>query len=367
MKVTNVGTYLIDQVESQDGWSSGKKFLFVKLETDEGLVGWGEAYAVGHRERAIEEIIRSLGRALVTLPEASPRGFRRHIAFQLAHKHPGFDFSAAASALEIALWDLWGKKLNAPLHRLLGGALVDRVPLYANTWSDATPSFEALAERCLDLKNQGFQAVKIYPMKYPTLDESVECLRQVREAVGPTTDIMIDLAVLDDPKLALQAARLFEAYAPYWFEEPLTGEDLDALAELRGKTDLAIVTGERQCGKYHFRDVLQKRAADILNPDIAGAGGILEMLEIAAMAEAHSVKVSPHCWNSPTVAFAAMIHVCAVMPNALAAEYYSDYVAFGNQLATCDYDIVDGQATLPKAPGLGVDMNEALLVELAAK
>lgn len=367
MRVSNIRTYLVGPTASPDGWSKGKTVLFVKVETDGGIAGWGEAYALRGRERAIEEIILSLGRELIEGLETSPRAFRTNVAVQMASKHPSMDFSCAVSGLEIALWDVAGKSLGVPVHQLLGGALTDRIPLYVNTWSDCPPSPEALAARCRALKEQGYRAVKIYPMKYPSLTQSEECLRQVREAVGPDTEILLDLSVLDDPHQALMAARRFEPYAPFWFEEPLTGEDLDALCDLRAKVDMRIVTGERQSGKHRFREILQKRAADVLNPDIAGCGGILELMEIAAMAEAHSVMVSPHCWNSTTIAFSAMLQVCAMIPNSLPAELFFDYLAFGETLAQCGFEIRDGYATLPQAPGLGVTMNEEVLAAVASE
>ena len=145
----------------------------------------------------------------------------------------------------------------------------------------------------------------------------------------------------------------------------MAGDDLDAMAEFRANVNSRVTTGERQSGIRHYRNVLMKRAADVLNPDIAGAGGILEMLEIGAMADAHSAKISPHSWNSTTVAFLAMLHTCAVMRNAVYAELCYDYLELGAEFADCDYVIEDGYARLPRQPGLGVVMNEDALRSLA--
>jgi galactonate dehydratase len=280
-------------------------------------------------------------------------------------KHPGIDYSSAVSAIEIALWDLLGKSVGQPVHALLGGAIVGKVPVYANAWDQPVQTPEAIAARCAMMRSQGYRAVKIYPLRQPTLAAAEACVRLTREAVGPDVDIMLDFAVQKDLRHALRAARLFEPYDPYWIEEPLAGDDLDALAELRASIGSRITTGERQSGIRHYRDVLVKRAADVLNPDIAGAGGILEMLEIGAMADAHSVAISPHSWNSTTVAFLAMLHTCSVMRNAIFAELYYDYLELGAELADCDYVIEDGYASLPEKPGLGVEMNEEVLRSLA--
>jgi galactonate dehydratase len=365
MKIANVTPYLVGPRPSADGWSKGQIVVFVKLETDAGLVGWGEAYALSSRQRAAREIIVALGEALKQMSDATPRAFLNHIAKPMATWHPSIDYSSAVSAIEIALWDLLGKSVGRPVHALLGGALVHKVPLYANAWDQPLQTPEAIAARCAMMRSQGYRAVKIYPLRQPTLAAAEACVRLTREAVGPDFDIMLDFAIQKDPRRALRAAHLFEPYDPYWIEEPLAGDDLDALAEFRASTDIRITTGERQSGIRHYRDVLVKRAADVLNPDIVGAGGILEMLEIGAMADAHSVAMSLHCWASTTVAFLAMLHTSAVMRNAIFAELYYDYLELGAELADCDYVIEDGYASLPQKPGLGVEMNEDALRALA--
>jgi galactonate dehydratase len=365
MKITNVTPFLVGPRPSADGWSTGQIVVFVKLETDTGLVGWGEAYALSHRQRATREIILALGEALKQMPEAGPRAFLHRIAKPMDSKHPGIDYASAVSAIEIALWDLLGKTAGMPVHALLGGAIVEKVPVYANAWDSPLQTPQAIAERCARMRSEGHRAVKIYPLRQATLEDAEACVRLTREAVGRDVDIMLDFAVQRDMRHALRAAHLFEPYEPYWIEEPLAGDDPDALAEFRAATTARITTGERQAGLRHFRHVLERRAADVLNPDIAGAGGLLTMLEIGAMAEAHSVLISPHSWNSTTVAFLAMLHACAVMPNAIYAELYYDYQELGAELADCDYVIEGGYARLPEQPGLGITMNEDALRSMA--
>jgi galactonate dehydratase len=365
MKISNVTPFLVAPRPSSDRWSQGQIMIFVKLETDCGLVGWGEAYALEHRQHAICEVILALGAAIKQMEDATPRGFVHRCARNMDSDHPGIDYASAVSAIEIALWDLLGKSTGLPLHALLGGALIDRVPLYANAWDDPVQSPQAVADRCAMMKSQGYRAVKIYPLRRPTLAEAEACVRLTREAVGPDVDVMIDFAIQRDPRHALHAVKLFEPYNPYWIEEPVAGDDLIAMAEIRAATTCRITTGERQAGLRHYRSVLTARAADVLNPDIAGAGGILEMLEIGALAHAHGAHISPHSWNSTTVAFMAMLHVCAVMPNATYAELYYDYLELGAEFAACDYVIEGGHVRLPQKPGLGVEMNEEALVSLA--
>ena len=365
MKIKTVTPFLVGPRPSSDGWTVGHTVFLVKLETECGLVGWGEAYALQHRQKACREILLSVGEALTQIPDASPRKFLYNVAAPMRTKHPGIDYSAAVSAIEIALWDLLGKSMGQPVHALLGGAIFDRIPVYANAWDNPVQSAQAVANRCAMMCAQGYRAVKIYPLRRSTLAEAEACVRLTREAIGPNVDMMLDFAVQQDPHYALQAANLFEPYNPYWIEEPVAGDDPDALAEFRMRVKSRVTTGERQSSIRHCRDVLQKRAADVLNPDIAGVGGIMAMLNVGAMADANSVKISPHNWNSTTVAFLAMLHVCAVMPNTNYAELYYDYLELGAQFADCDFVLANGYASLPKKPGLGIEVKEGALRSLA--
>lgn len=355
MKIANVRVFLIDEAQNP----LNRRFVFARVETEDGIVGWGEAYAIRWREHAIAEIIKNLSNVLIALPHASPRTFVDAVAKSFTTHHLSIDVSSGVSALEMALWDIEGKVAGKPLHQLLGTATTSTVPLYANMWCPSPDeTADSLVARCCAVKDQGFKALKIYPMRYGHLPDAVDCARRVREAIGDDMDMMIDVAVLDDPSYAIDVARGLEPFNPYWFEEPVAGENLDAMAEVRRDTSIPIVTGERQCGIHHFRNVLEKQAADILNPEIAGAGSILDMMELAKLADAQSVKISPHCWDSMTLALAAMVHICAVLPNALAGEYFQDYVPFCETLARLDFSVVDGHATLPDTPGLGVHMDE---------
>ncbi|QGX99438.1 mandelate racemase/muconate lactonizing enzyme family protein [Roseovarius faecimaris] len=364
MRIVAVTPYLIPARPGADGWSQGHSVILVRLEAANGLIGWGEAYALEHRQRAIREVILTLGGAVTEMSEASPRRFLDHVARPMESKHPGIDYAAAVSAIEIALWDLAGKAAGLPLHALLGGAVKERIPLYANAWDNPVQPPEAIAARCGAMCREGYRAVKIYPLRQATLAASEAVVRLTREAVGPEVDLMLDFAVETDPRRALQAARLFAPYAPYWIEEPVAGDQIDLLAEFRARTDQRVTTGERQAGLPHYNALLRARAADVLNPDIAGVGGLLRMLEIGAMTQAAGAQLSPHNWNSTTVAFLAMLHVCAVLPNATYAELFYDYLPMGADYATCDYVIKDGFASLPASPGLGVEIDEDALARL---
>jgi L-alanine-DL-glutamate epimerase-like enolase superfamily enzyme len=358
MTIRSIKTYHVDASKTLT-----KSYVFCRVEADDGTVGWGEAYAIPRRERGIAEFVRGLGEMLMTLEDVSPQNFWENVNGWYDEGHLSIDLSCAASAIEVALWDVLGKQAGKPVCDLLGTVVRRSLPLYVNMdpVNDHHQPIERLAKRCAAMKERGFDAVKIYPMEYEPLGEATECVRRVRAAIGEDTHLLLDAWALDDAEFAVEAARSFTPFNPFWFEEPVAGERINEMAEVRRQIELPIVTGERQTGLHHFRAVLEGQAADILNPDIVGVGGILEMVEIARLAETYDAKIAPHCWNSTTVAVAAMAHACAVMPNALIGEYFADYEPFFSQFGELDIDISGGTATIGDAPGLGVRMNEQAL------
>lgn len=359
MTIRTVSTYLVDPVEKIT-----KNFLFCRVESDDGTVGWGEAYAIPRRERGIAEFIKGLGSMLMTLEKPSPQSFRSNVTGWFDEGHLSIDLSAAASALEVALWDIQAKRADKPLCELLGKVLTRSIPLYANM-DPLSPdeSIDQLVERCVEIRRQGYNAIKIYPMEHEPLDQAIECVRRVRQAIGNDAHLLLDIWVLDNPDDALLAAREFAPFNPFWFEEPIAGERIDDMARIRREIDIPIVTGERQIGVHHFRSVLEKEAADILNPDILGTGGIQDMIEISRLAASYDARISPHCWNSTLVGTAAMAHTMAVLPNAVIGEYFPHFESFCSELGELRLNMEGSTVTIGKTPGLGVCMNEAALAD----
>ena len=357
MSIREIKIYFVDA-----SGRASKNLIFCSVETDDGTVGWGEAYAIPRRERGIAEIMRGLSDMLMSLDDPTPWHFRRNVMDWYDAGHISIDFSSAASAFEVALWDIQGKQAGKPLCELLGHVLTRSIPLYANmdpTTSDE--SIDQLVERCLAILQQGFNAVKIYPMSYGTLDDATECVRRVRQAIGDENHLLIDVWALASPDIALQAARAFAPYDLYWFEEPVAGERVDEMAEFSRQVDMPVVTGERQVGIHHFRSVLERKAADILNPDIVAAGGVQDMIEIGRMAQSYGARMSPHCWDSTLVATAAMVQTMAVLPNALIGETFPQYATFCAEFGDLDIEIRDSTAIIGDAPGLGVRMDKDAL------
>ena len=364
LNLTQVETWITSRAKGGDVWGEVKPFLFVCVTTSEGVVGWGEAFILPCRENAVAEIIHALGRSAGMMKAVSPQAFREH-AMRIAAKHRSLDFAAATSALEMALWDICGKLAGRPLCELLGGDRNWAIPVYGNIWSDTQWDAGSLAKRAAELVAQGYKAVKIHPMLNHSAEEAAECVAQVREAIGPDIHLMVDLDSQDDADTALHVAGLIGSARPYWLEEPVDGEDIQSLARVRRITSLPIVTGEKQSGLTHFRNVLAADAADILNPDIAGVGGLLDMIQLAEQADRQDVKISPHCWNSMTAAAAAMLHVCAAIPNAEMAEIYPEYIAHGELFATTGFRLNGAHAYLSGKPGLGVEIDTSALESLS--
>ena len=357
MTIRDVRIYLVDaRIELP------KQFIFCRLEAGDGTVGWGEAYTIPRRERGIAEFVKSLGEMLMSLENPTPQSFRNMVSGRFDKGHFSIDLSSAVSGLEVALWDIEGKRAKKPLCELLGPALTRSIPLYANMESlTSDETIDRLVERCVAARQQGFDAVKIYPMEHGSLAQAVECVRRVRHAIGSEAELLIDVWALEDPDDAIEAAQAFAAFDTYWFEEPVAGERIDDMARIRSLVDTPIVTGERQSGMHHFRSLLDKKAADILNPDILGAGGVQEIVDISQMAEIYGVQVSPHCWNSPLVGTAAMLHTVAVLPNFPIGEYFPHYAAFFVKFGELHIEIANGTAMIGDQAGLGVHMNEDAL------
>jgi len=369
MKIASIRSFLIYPHTPQSGWIGGKNWLFVKVETDEGVSGWGEAYTLPDRERNIAQLIEELTRYVLGRDPFHIKHFNHMVYNDFAGKRGSMDLFCAASAIEQALWDIVGKVLNTPVYNLLGGPCRERIRVYANGWYAGVQTPEKLAQRAVETLASGFTALKFDPFPGPWRlhiskeDEriAVENVRAVREAVGEDTDLLIEVHRRLAPMHAIRVARMIERFNPFWYEEPVPSENLDALVEVKRAIRPPVVTGETLYTKMAFREVFEKQAADIVNPDVANCGGILELKEIAAIAETYYVAISPHNYNSTTVALAATIQAAATMPNFLITEYFVNFAESGNLICVKPFEVEGGYIQIPTAPGLGLDMNEEAL------
>jgi galactonate dehydratase len=363
MKITDVKTFLVHP-------GTSKNWLFVKVETDEGIHGWGEAYTQADRDRSIEITVQQLRRYLIGRSPFDIKHFTFMAYTDFATRRGSMEFYCAVSGIEHALWDIAGKAAGQPVYNLLGGAARTQIRVYANGWGGK--SLENLVKAAKGVVARGFTAMKFDPFPdpwrayIPRSDEdiAVERVAAVREAVGPDVEILVEVHRRLAPMHAVRVARRMEPYRPFWYEEPVSARDVAGLAEARREINIPIVTGEELYTKAEFRDIFEQRAADIINPDVCNCGGILELREIAAMAEVYHVVVSPHNYNSMTMGLAATVHAAAGMPNFLIAEYFVNFEEVGKVIAN-PLVPVNGMIAIPTTPGLGVEINEEALAQYA--
>ena len=359
MQIADIKTFLVHP-------DARKNLCFVKVDTDEGIHGWGECYTQGDRDLQVVAHVDQLRRYLVGRDPVNIKHFTQVAYDDFAARRGALDFYSAVSGIEQALWDIVGKKLGVPVYALLGGACRDKIRVYANGWMEGAESPDRLAELASQTVEMGFTALKFDPIPgpwrtYVSKDverRAVDNVRAVREAVGPDVDILIEIHRRLAPMHAVRLAREIERYDPFWFEEPVLAENIDALAAAKKEISIPVVTGEELYTKFEFRQVFEKQAADIINPDVCNVGGILELKEIAAMAEPYFVVVSPHNFNSTTVGLAATLQVSTCIPNFLITEYFVDLAPLGDEIARDPFEVVDGYIAVPEGPGLGIELDE---------
>jgi galactonate dehydratase len=346
------------------------RWLFVKVSTDEGVTGWGEASLEGHTE-AVAGAFESLRDRLV-----GADAFRIEEAWQIAYRggfYRGGPVSMSAlSGLDQALWDIKGRALGVPVWQLLGGQVRDRIEVYS--WIGGDQPHEAGAG-ARERREQGFRAVKMNataqlgrldsPARLDAVIDRVEAVR----AEG--MDVGLDFHGRVHKAMAKQLVRRLEDHRPLFIEEPLLSEQMDELAELTRGTSIPVALGERLYDRWDFKRVLERRAADIIQPDLAHAGGISEVRKIAAMAEAYDVAVAPHCPLGP-LALAACFQVAACTPNVVLQEMSVGihYNTGGYDLASYAkdksvFDVAEGFVNVPTGPGLGVEVDEDMIREVS--
>ena len=362
MQVTAVTPFIVDP-------GRGKNWVFVKVDTDAGISGWGECYTQSDRDQSIVVHVQQLARYLVERDPFHIKHFTHMAYHDFAGKRGAMDLFSAISGLELALWDIVGKQLGVPVYNLLGGPCRDRIRVYANGWYGGAKTPDDYAEKAHAVVKRGFTAMKFDPFPGPwrthisrrAEQQAVATVKAVREAVGPDIDLLIEVHRRLAPMHAVRVARQMEEFEPFWYEEPTSARNPDALAECRRDIRLPIVTGEELYTKAEFRQVFELQAADIINPDVCNCGGLLELKEIAAMAEPYGVIVSPHNYNSTTIGLAATLQVSACIPNFLITEYFVNFEDRAQEVAVQPFEVKDGYIPLPESPGLGLELRQEVL------
>jgi galactonate dehydratase len=341
------------------------RWLFLKVHTDEGIVGLGEPVVEG-RAQTVATAVREIEPYLVG-KDARRVAHHWQAIYRHAFYRGGPVLTSALSGIDQALWDIKGKALGVPVYELLGGPTRDRIRVYAHA-----RTIEAVKQQ----RAQGFTAFKTGPylsrrskdgggrgwsryVETPGfVAKSAEQFAALREVVGPDGDIGIDFHGAISPATAKLLIKAIEPYQPMFVEEPVNCQYVDAMADIARGTHLPIATGERLFTKWDFRDVLAKQAAVILQPDLSHAGGITECRLIAGMAEAHYATIAPHNPLGP-ISLAAGLQLAASIPNFLCQEQ----VSLGEGYLRKPFTVRDGYIDVPTGPGLGVELDEVQLAD----
>ena len=383
MKIAEVKPYVIATPRPHHG---GRYWLLVKLITDNGIEGIGEAYKVPFHPLTVERMLQDYGETYFVGQDPFQieklwrivyygDGYERNDH----HQHPDHAVLGVLSALEMACWDIVGKALDQPVYNLLGGKFHERLRSYTYLYGDpddprrrsphADP--EVAGERALHYVNEGFTAVKFDPLinvmgnldprepPLDLLDNAEAVVRSVREAVGGKCDILIGTHGQSTTSGTLRFARRVEQFDPLWFEEPVPPENRDEMARVAATTTIPVASGERLSTKYEFRELLEKQAAQILQMALGRVGGILEAKKIAGMAEAYYAQIAPHLYCGPIEA-AANIQVDTCSPNFLIQESIGKFDGFHAEILEKPITWEDGYIIPPTEPGLGVVLNESV-------
>ena len=354
MKVTDIKTFAVDCFRTN--------WVFVKVYTDEGIDGVGEA-TLEYKEKALIGAVEHIKEYLVG---QNPFDIEKHwhAIYRDAYWRGGPVLMSALSAIEMALWDILGKSLGVPVYQLLGGKVNDRVRIYVNGWFAGAKEPEEFDEKAKIAVQKGITAMKWDPfgknylnISGAELDKSLRNIAAVREAVGNSVDLLIEGHGRFNIPTGIKIAKELEQFKPMFFEEPVPPDNLDALKMVRDKSPVAISAGERLYTRWDYRPLFDKMAADYIQPDISHAGGIMELKKIAAEAESRYIPFAPHNPSGP-VANAATLQLAATCPNFEILEIMYSDVEWRSDVTNEKLEYTDGYITIPDKPGLGIEINE---------
>lgn len=390
MPIETVRTYVVENPPPHHG---GYNWIFLKLITDDGVEGIGEAYGVPFHPDVIAELLRDVGkRHVLGKSPFDTESLWRDIYTGSADVHtphqPDLTTAAIISAFEMACLDIVGKKVGEPIYNLFGGKVHDRLRTYTYLYPDHDPSGEtdniadltnlhtdpeAAAARAEAYVERGFTAIKLdpvtpmkptFPQQIPleTLTRAATVVERVRETVGDECEILIGTHGQLSTSSAIRFADLIEEHRPLWFEEPVPPENKQAMANVARSTSIPISSGERLATRHEFNELLETGAASIIQMATGRAGGIFESKKIASMAETHYAHIAPHLYAGPVEA-AANIQLDACSPNFLIQECIETLDGFHGELLEEPLEWNDGYVIPPTDPGLGIELDEAVAAE----
>ncbi len=354
MKITDIKTFVVDCFRTN--WA------FVKVYTDEGITGVGEA-TLEYKEKSLVGAVEHIKEALIGKDPTNIEQIA-HDVYRDSYWRCGPVLMSALSAVEMALWDILGKSLNVPVYKLLGGKTNEKVRIYVNGWFAGAKTPEEFGEKARIAVRRGVTAMKWDPfgksyleISNKDLDTALRCVAAVREAVGDGVDLLIEGHGRFNVPTGIKIAKELEQFKPMWFEEPTPPDNLEALKAVRDKSPVAISAGERLYNLRQFKDLFEMRAADYIQPDVSHAGGIMELKKIAAVADSYYIPFAPHNPSGP-VACAATLQVAACTTNFSILEIMYSDVPWRKDVTNEELKYEDGYIYVPDKPGLGIEIDE---------
>jgi L-alanine-DL-glutamate epimerase-like enolase superfamily enzyme len=390
MQLTRATPFVIRTPPTNYG---GYFFYFVKLETDSGLVGWGETavlFSMYGLERAFERLVEGVFHRYLAGRDPMNREMLTKLMYAgLSSQHADYFVGGIISAFDTAMWDICGKAFGAPVCDLLGGRFRSRIRTYtylydleegdlarsAQAWANDPKRMGETAARIVD---EGFTGVKLDPLRYTLpgaqpiapweisvaeYDRAERTIEAIRNAVGDRADIMIGTHGQITPSVSRRLAKRLEKYDPLWLEEPCPPENVEEMARIAASTSIPLATGERLAHIHDFQRLFAAGACHFAQPDLGSCGGVTAAKQIASLAEAHYVLMAPHVWGGPVITAAAM-QLNAAIPNFLIQESIYKSGGFFDEIVSEPFKWEDGDLILEDRPGIGIELNEAALERL---
>ena len=361
MKIADVQTLVMG--------SSWRNLTIVRVRTDDGLVGLGEVRMVNHTEALLGYLSYAIRTHILGQDPFAYEALVQRM-WRTDYERAGAVVMAGIAAIEVACFDIVGQALGRPIYQLLGGPVRDRIKAYANGWYTVERTLDEFHSAARRVMERGYRALKLDPFGSGSYElepaerrHAISLVEAVRDAIGPDAELFIEMHGRFTAATAISLARELARFQPSWIEEPVPPENLAALEKVSRQAPIPIASGERIHVRHEFRELFERQAVDIVQPDLTQCGGIAETRKIAAWAEAYYILIAPHNVGGP-ISTAAALHLAAATPNFKIQEHFND---FGEEhvkaSAPGNPDVVDGFFSLPSRPGLGVSLMEDVVTE----
>jgi galactonate dehydratase len=346
-----------------------RNLTYVQVHTDDGLTGVGETRMLNRTDALLGYLAEAERNHVAGSDPFDIEDLVRRMKYR-DYGRAGDIVMSGIACVEMACWDIVGKALGQPVWRLFGGKVHERIKAYANGWYTVERTPDAFHQAARRVVEHGYRALKVDPFGAGSMEldhaetmRSVSLVEAIRDAVGPETELLVEMHGRFAPSAAIRLAAMLEPYDPGWVEEPCPPENLKALSKVAAQVRVPVATGERIHDRIEFRELFERQAADIIQPDIGNLGGLGEARKLAATAETHYVMVASHNVGGPVLT-AANLHLAACTPNFKIQEHFNDFADRAiKKVARGTPEVVDGYFALPSGPGLGVELDLDALAE----